>query len=165
MKQYLRWLCPTLFLLATFTVIGFLHLFVKVECSMSYVDWETSMHLLGDGTEEPFDFDSYRNNSSLSGSYRFDGTLAKDLGAGSLLFETAGLSMSVDLNGETIWQSKSLFPNEPQTTVLALSGDCCSLERRRSSSLFCHIPIKKRVSCLLFETPTEPVSQCPHLPE
>lgn len=110
MKQYLRRICPALFLLAAFAVIGFLHLFARVDRSMSYVDWEASVRIMPDGTEEPFDFNSYGNASDFSGSYRFSGTLEEGLGSGSILFETPGLSLTVDLEGETIWQSTSVTP-------------------------------------------------------
>lgn len=110
MKRFVRRICPALFLVAAFAVISFLHLFVEVDRSMSYVDWDTSVRLMPDGTEQPFDSSAYGNAADLSGTYRFSGTLAEGLGTGSLLFETPGLSLTVDLNGETIWQSESAAP-------------------------------------------------------
>lgn len=110
MKRFLRWLCPAFFLVAAFAVISFLHLFVEVDRSMSYVDWDTSVRLMPDGTEQPFDSSAYGNAADLSGTYYFSGTLTEGLGTGSLLFETPGLSLTADLNGETIWQSESATP-------------------------------------------------------
>lgn len=110
MKRFLRWFCPALFLVTAFAVISFLQLFVKVDRSMSYVDWTDSVQLMPDGTEQPFEIGTYGNVSDLSGTYRFSGTLADGLGTGNLLFETPGLSLTVDLNGKTIWQSESATP-------------------------------------------------------
>lgn len=105
MKRLLRWLCPALFLIAAIAVIGFLHLFTKVDESMTFINWDSSVHVLSDGTEEPIADDVYRDSTKLSGTYRFTGFLPEGLGEGSLLFETNGASLTLSLNGEMIWQS------------------------------------------------------------
>lgn len=107
MKRLLRWLCPALFLIAAIAVIGFLHLFTKVDETMTFINWDSSVHVLTDGTEEQIADDVYRDSTMLSGTYRFTGVLPEGLGEGSLLFETNGASLTLSLNGEIIWQSQT----------------------------------------------------------
>lgn len=90
MKRLLRWLCPALFLAAAVAVIAFLHLFTQVNESMTFINWDTSVRVLPDGSEQPVSDDVYSDTTALSGTYRFSGTLPEGLGEGSLLFETAG---------------------------------------------------------------------------
>ena len=111
MKRCFRWLFPALFLLAAIAMIWFLHLFVRVDRSMSLIDWDTSVRILPDGTEEPVSFDSYSNTTDLSGTYRFTGTLPQGFGSGDLLFETTGVSLSLTLDGKDIWQSRAGVPD------------------------------------------------------
>ena len=107
MKRYIRWLFPALFLIAAVTVIWFLALFIKTDQTVSYIDWDSAAEILPDGTEEPVSLNVYGNQGDYTGSYRFCGTLPEGLGSGELLFETAGLSLTLSLNGETIWQSRA----------------------------------------------------------
>lgn len=126
MKRLLRWLCPALFLAAAVAVIAFLHLFTQVDEAMTFINWDTSVRVLPDGTEQPVSDDVYSDTTALSGTYRFSGTLPEGLGEGSLLFETAGASLTLSLNGETIWHSESSGPEStlsmPQGTVPVPEG-------------------------------------------
>lgn len=110
MKRLLRWLCPALFLAAAVAVIAFLHLFTQVDESMTFINWDTSVQVLPDGSEQPVSDDVYSDTTAFSGTYRFSGTLPEGLGEGSLLFETAGASLTLSLNGDTIWHSESSGP-------------------------------------------------------
>ena len=105
MKRYTRWICAALFVIAVAAVIWFLQLFTQVDVSMQSINWTTSVQVMSDGTEQPFEWDSYSNTSEISGTYRFSGNLPDGLPAGSLVFETAGATISLCLNGETIYQS------------------------------------------------------------
>ena len=107
MKRSIRWLCPALFLFFLIGLIWFLHLFTKVDSHITYISWDTSARIMADGSEEPWSFDMTSNASDLSGTYRFTGTLPENLGNGSLVFEPAGLSITLDLDGRTIWQSQA----------------------------------------------------------
>lgn len=107
MKRSIRWLCPALFLFFLIGLIWFLHLFVQVDSRMTYISWDSSARIMEDGSEEPLSFDVTSNSSGISGTYRFTGALPENLGNGSLVFETAGLSITLDLEGRTIWQSQA----------------------------------------------------------
>ena len=74
---------------------------------MTYIDWDISVRVMEDGSEQPFSTDTYGNDSELSGTYRFSGTIPEEIGTGNLLFETDGLSLTLSLNGTVIWQSES----------------------------------------------------------
>lgn len=115
MKQYTRWICSALFLAAVAAVIWFLHLFTQVNTSMQYVDWTSSVQVLPDGTEQPFEWESYDNTTEITGTFRFSGTLPDGLPAGNLLFETNGAAISLSLNGETVYQSSVAGAGETVT--------------------------------------------------
>ena len=105
MKRWIRWICAALFVTAAAFIIWFLHLFTQVDVSMQYIDWTDSVQVMPDGTEQPFEWDSYSNTSEITGIYRFYGSLPSDLPSGSLLFETNGAVISLTLDGEPIYQS------------------------------------------------------------
>lgn len=107
MKRIVRWLCPVLFLLICASVIWSLHLFVEVKGHMEYITWDSSVQILSDGTEVPFETDTYSNISDTKGSYRFSGRLPEGLPAGSLFFETSGCSVTLSLNGTEIYRSSA----------------------------------------------------------
>lgn len=106
MKRYVRWLCAALFLLAAAGIFWFLHLFTQVPVTMEYVNWQTSASVDEDGTLHEWNGDNYGNSGEISGSYRFSGTLPENLPEGHLLFETAGMDLSLELNGEVLYQSR-----------------------------------------------------------
>lgn len=106
MKSYLRWTCSALFLAAVIAVICFLHLFIKVEDSIKNISWDSSVQILEDGTEQPFSWEGYSNDSDPSGTYRFTGKIPEGLSSGSLVFETTGLDLTLSLNGREIWKSQ-----------------------------------------------------------
>lgn len=111
MKRWARWIFPALFFLAAIAIIWFLHLFVEVDVSMSYINWDTSVQIFSDGTEEPFSYEAYSTDTSLSGTYRFTGTLPENLPAGNLLLEITGLDVALALDGETLCHAQA-FPAE-----------------------------------------------------
>ncbi|MDO4337974.1 MAG: GHKL domain-containing protein [Eubacteriales bacterium] len=119
MKRWVRWIFPALFFLAAAAVIWFLHLFVQVDVSMSYIDWSSSVRISSDGTEEPFSFETYSDNTALTGTYRFTGALPEDLPAGYLLVEITGLNLTLELNGETLCeaQASSVTDDWPMSQV------------------------------------------------
>ena len=86
MKRIVRWLCPVLFLLICAGVIWSLHLFVEVKGHMEYITWDSSVQILSDGTEVPFETDTYSNISDTKGSYRFSRPPAGRTAGGFSLF-------------------------------------------------------------------------------
>lgn len=106
MKRRLRWICSALFLAAVIAVIWILQLFIRVDDNVTYINWDTSVQIMSDGTEQAFLADSYTNVPDYTGTYRFTGQLPEGLPAGSLVFETTGLDLTVTLDGRTVWQSR-----------------------------------------------------------
>ena len=107
MKRHLRRVCSALFLAAAIAVIWILQLFIQVDDNVTYINWDSSVQIMSDGTEQDFSVDSYTNVPDFNGTYRFTGQLPEGLPAGSLLFETTGLDLTVNLDGRTIWQSQT----------------------------------------------------------
>ena len=107
MKRILRWLCPALFLLICAGMIWALHRFVVVNGHMEYITWDSSVQILSDGTEVPFETNTYSNISDAKGSYRFSSHLPEGLPEGSLIFETSGCSVTLSLNGTEIYRSSA----------------------------------------------------------
>lgn len=107
MRRSIRWLLPALFLLVCGLTVWFLHLFTVENGSMVYIDWTGSVHIGKDGSEEPFDATVIMDTTELEGTFRFIGTLPEGLPDGELLFETSGLSITLELDGVEIWSSSS----------------------------------------------------------
>ena len=84
MKKVFRWLCPVLFLLIAAAVVWFLHLFTVMDTTMEYINWESSVQIMDDGSEVPFSQDIYSNSTEISGTYRFTGHLPENLSSGYL---------------------------------------------------------------------------------
>lgn len=108
MKRHLRWICSALFLAAAITVIWILHFFIRVDDNVTYINWDSSVQIMPDGTEQDFSTDSYTNVPDHTGTYRFTGQLPEGLSSGSLQFEATGLDLTLTLNGRTIWQSQAV---------------------------------------------------------
>lgn len=125
-KSIIRWLGPVIFLLTCAGVVWFLHLFTIADENMTYINWDSSVQIMEDGSEVPFRTDEYNNMTELSGTYRFTGQLPAGLPNGSLLFEVSGLSLTLQLNGTEIYQSSSAPPQNlafmPQA-VIPLTAD------------------------------------------
>ncbi len=102
-----------LFLLVCGLTVWFLHLFTVENGSMVYIDWTGSVHIGKDGSEEPFDATVIMDTTELEGTFRFIGTLPEGLPDGELLFETSGLSITLELDGVKIRGSSSTTAAEP----------------------------------------------------
>lgn len=125
-KSIIRWLGPVIFLLTCAGVVWFLHLFTIADENMTYINWDSSVQIMDDGSEVPFRTDEYNNMTELSGVYRFTGQLPAGLQDGSLLFEVSGLSLTLQLNGTEIYRSSSAPPQDlasmPQTVIPLTAG-------------------------------------------
>lgn len=126
MKRYVRYIFAVLFLAAAAAILWFLHLFTQVSDTLVYIDWESSVSVAADGTEEEFDWESYGSTQALSGTYRFSGTIPDGLSDGHLLFETAGLDLTLELNGKEIYHSDVPFSENgaetPQASIPLTAG-------------------------------------------
>ena len=113
LRRVSRWLCAILFLLICAGVIWFLHLFTVSEETMTFVNWDSSVQVMEDGTEVPFSADGYSNMTEMTGTYRFTGQLPEGLPSGSLMFEISGCSLTLSLNGTEIYRSSVVSPPDP----------------------------------------------------
>lgn len=102
MKRNMKWLFPVLLTVAAIAVIGFFQLFIRTDEQITYIDWDSAYKINDDGTEEPFSWDTYSNDTELTGTYSFIGTLPEGLPSGSLIFETSGLDIILYLNDEEV---------------------------------------------------------------
>lgn len=105
MKRSIRWIFLILLLAVSAALIWFLQLFVQVRDTMQFIEWDSSVQILEDGTSQDFSEDILSTSTDLTGTFRFTGTLPENLPSGALLFETGGLDISLTLNGNEIWNS------------------------------------------------------------
>ncbi len=110
MKRFLKWVFPLLFVLTCVGTVGFLQLFTVVDGSPAYIEWDTSVAVADDGTETPVSSRDISNTTDLEGTYRFTGKLPASLPAGYLLFETSGLSLTLELDGKPVYASTTATP-------------------------------------------------------
>src|SRR5699024_11230892 len=59
---------PTSTLFPYTTLFRSLHLFVVVNGHMEYITWDSSVRILSDGTEVPFETNTYSNTSDAKGT-------------------------------------------------------------------------------------------------
>ncbi|MDO4554947.1 MAG: GHKL domain-containing protein [Lachnospiraceae bacterium] len=104
-KSSFHWLWPLLFLLLCGIVIWFLHLFIVENGYTEYIIWDSSVQLNDDGTETNISVDTISNTTDLTGSFRFSGELPANLPAGTLMFETTNLDLTLLLNDTEIFHS------------------------------------------------------------
>ena len=111
MKKSARWICTVVFLLMCVIVIWFLHLFTVTDKNMIYIDWQSATRIAADGTESPYALDGYTTDIPMEdGTFRFLADLPEELGRGYLLFETSGLELILQLDGEEIYRSAAVLP-------------------------------------------------------
>lgn len=109
-KRTAGWVCSILFLLLCAAVVWFLHAFTVNEQTMTYIEWQSSVEILEDGSQQPISTDYYTNLPENTGTYRFTAQLPEGLGNGYLLFETVGEELTLSLNGEEIYHSTATMP-------------------------------------------------------
>lgn len=107
MKRVAEWVFPILFLIICAVVIWFLHLFTVNKETMEYIDWQSAVQVLEDGTEQPYDITEYTNSPQVGGVYRFTAQLSAELNQGYLLFETSGEELVLTFRGEEIYRSSA----------------------------------------------------------
>lgn len=113
MKKAVQWSGLFAFLALCVAVIWFLHLFTVADDTIQYIDWQSAVRIGADGTETPYALDgTVTNMPDQEGSFRFTAVLPEGLGEGKLCFETSGLALSVTLNGETIYSSSVVLPED-----------------------------------------------------
>lgn len=108
MKHAVRRICILIFLVLCAAVFQFFHLFMVTDKSMQFVDWQSAVQILEDGSQVPFDqLNAYSNTDTPSGTYRFTAELTPTADAGYLLFELSGEELTLSLNGEELYHSSA----------------------------------------------------------
>lgn len=78
---------------------------------MEYIDWQSAVQILEDGSEQSYDITDYSNLPQENGTYRFTAQLSEGLGNGHLLFEIPGEELTLSFNGEEIYHSSAATPS------------------------------------------------------
>lgn len=102
-------LCPLIFLALCAAVIWFLQMFTVSDETMTYIGWESAVRVEEDGTEQPIEIHGLTNMPETEGTFRFTGALPGGLTDGYLLFETAGMELTLYLDGEEFYASSVSF--------------------------------------------------------
>lgn len=124
MKRAARWSCLLIFLILCTVTVWFLQSFTESKESeqpVQYIDWQSAVKIEADGSETPYTQEDYANLPEKGDSFRFTALLPTGMDEGNLLFETSGLELTVELNGEQIWNSSAKTPegavNQTQAVI------------------------------------------------
>lgn len=124
MKRAARWSCLLIFLILCTVTVWFLQSFTESkesEQSVQYIDWQSAVKIEADGSETPYTQEDYANLPEKGDSFRLTALLPADMEDGNLLFETSGLELAVELNGDQIWKSSAKTPegaiNQTQAVI------------------------------------------------
>ena len=124
MKRAARWSCLLIFLILCTVTVWFLQCFTESkesEQSVQYIDWQSAVKIEADGSETPYTQEDYANLPEKGDSFRLTALLPADMEDGNLLFETSGLELAVELNGDQIWKSSAKTPegaiNQTQAVI------------------------------------------------
>lgn len=107
MKKYLRWICLALFFALCIGMVCFLQNFTKLNTSIQYLEWQTAYTVGADGTETELD---YTVSPEVGDRFRLETVIPASSEYGNLVFETAGLNMTVSIDGKEVWQSETTVP-------------------------------------------------------
>ncbi len=107
MKKYLRWVCSALFFVLCIGMLCFLQNFTELNTSIQYLEWQTAYTVEEDGTETELD---YTVPPEKGDRFRLETVVPSSSEYGNLLFETAGLNMTVSIDGKEVWQSETTVP-------------------------------------------------------
>ena len=109
MRRGMTWGYGAAFLAVCVAVIAFLLAFTRAEPSLTYLSWTEAWTVDEAGEAAAFDPAGPPPALEEGGFYRFSATLPAGRANGDwLIFETAGLELTVRLDGETLWRSASL---------------------------------------------------------
>ena len=97
MKKYLRWICLALFFALCIGMVCFLQNFTKLNTSIQYLEWQTAYTVGADGTETELD---YTVSPEVGDRFRLETVIPASSEYGNLVFETAGLNMTVSIDGK-----------------------------------------------------------------
>ncbi len=109
MKKYLRWICLALFFALCIGIVCFLQNFTKLNTSIQYLEWKNAYMLGADGTKTELD---YTTPAEKGDHFRLETVIPASSEYGNLVFETAGLNMTVSIDGKEVWQSETTMPED-----------------------------------------------------
>lgn len=126
MKKLLLWIYLAVFLFLCICTMWFLQHFTEADMSAQYVDWQSSVKINADNSETELD---YSKTPEKGDRFRFETVIPANDEYGNLIFETAGLSLTVRINGEKVWESTASVPedavNQTQAIIpLPINAEC-----------------------------------------
>ena len=126
MKKFLLWICLAVFLFLCVCTMWFLQHFTEADMSVQCIDWQSSVKINADNSETELD---YSKTPEKGDRFRFETVIPANDEYGNLNFETAGLALTVSINGEKVWESEAVVPedaaNQAQAVIpLPINTEC-----------------------------------------
>ena len=107
MEKYLRRICLVLFFVLCIGMILFLQKFMNLNTSIQYLEWQTACKIEADGTQAELDYSILPEKGDR---FYLETIIPASSEYGNLLFETAGMNVTVRIDGKEVWQSESVVP-------------------------------------------------------
>ena len=117
MKKLLLWICLAVFLFLCVCTMWFLQLFTEADMSAQYIDWQSSVKINADNSETEPD---YSKPPEKGDRFRLETVIPANDEYGNLVFETAGLALTVSINGEKVWESVASVPKDAANQTQAV---------------------------------------------
>lgn len=117
MKKLLLWICLAVFLFLCVCTMWFLQLFTEADMSAQYIDWQSSVKINADNSETEPD---YSKPPEKGDRFRLETVIPANDEYGNLIFETAGLALTVSINGEKVWESVASVPKDAANQTQAV---------------------------------------------
>lgn len=107
-------------------MICFLQNFTKLDTSIQYIEWQTAYKVGADCTETELDYSAPPEKGDR---FRLETVIPASKEYGNLMFETAGLELTVIMNETEVWKSETTVPdgavNQTQAIIpLPLDTEC-----------------------------------------
>lgn len=106
-QKSLRWICTALFPILCIGMIWFLQNFTKLDTSIQYIDWQTAVKIGQDDSLTELD---YSVPPEIGDRFRLETVIPASGKYGNLVFETAGMDLTVSIDEKAVWQSDTLVP-------------------------------------------------------
>ncbi len=104
MKKYSRWICLALFLALCIGTVCFFQNFTNLDSSVQYIDWQTAYKVEADGSKSELD---YTVPPEVGDQFYLETVIPANSEYGNLVFETAGMNMTVRINSTEVWKSET----------------------------------------------------------
>lgn len=110
-QKSLRWICTALFPILCIGMIWFLQNFTKLDTSIQYIDWQTAVKIGQDDSLTELD---YSVPPETGERFRLETVIPANSKYGNLVFETAGMNLTVSIDEKAVWLSETLVPEGRQ---------------------------------------------------